>query len=153
VETDPDVIRPSAASVEPSEPLAASDFATVDWHGIPTFGAGWFAVPALPRRDRGRYALCMPMTTAQGDDRRPETFSEPRRSRRDDRAGDATPSTASIQRMGFTLADVTGRWGRRSRSRRRHKVDFYSSAARRLTQGFRQPKTCARLLPPPRGGT
>src|SRR3954447_18434332 len=126
-ETDPDVIRAVLPPpLEPSEPLARIRFATVDMGtGIPTFGAGWFGVRARHAGTEGEYALFMPMTTEQATIGGRETFGEPKKIGAVTIAVDGDTVTASIQRMGFALATVTGTLGASIEVAPKDKVDFY----------------------------
>src|SRR3954466_12528082 len=126
-ETDPDVIRAVLPPpLEPSEPLARIRFATVDMGtGIPTFGAGWFGVRARHAGTEGEYALFMPMTTEQATIGGRETFGEPKKIGAVTIAVDGDAITARIERMGFTLATVTGTLGASIDVAPKDKVDFY----------------------------
>jgi acetoacetate decarboxylase len=126
-ETDPDVIRAVLPPpLEPSEPLARIRFATVDMGtGIPTFGAGWFGVRARHAGTEGEYALFMPMTTEQATIGGRETFGEPKKIGAVSIAVDGDAVTARIERMGFTLATVTGTLGASIDVAPKDKVDFY----------------------------
>jgi acetoacetate decarboxylase len=126
-ETDPDVIRAVLPPpLEPSEPLARIRFATVDMGtGIPTFGAGWFGVRARHAGTEGEYALFMPMTTEQATIGGRETFGEPKKIGAVSIAVDGDTISARIERMGFTLATVTGTLGASIDVAPKDKVDFY----------------------------
>ena len=126
-ETDPDVIRAVLPPpLEPSEPLARIRFATVDMGtGIPTFGAGWFGVRARHAGTEGEYALFMPMTTEQATIGGRETFGEPKKIGAVSIAIGGDTVSASIDRMGFTLATVTGTLGAAVDVAPKDKVDFY----------------------------
>src|SRR6478672_9883372 len=112
-ETDLDVIRAVLPPpLEPAEPLARIRFATVDMGtGIPTFGAGWFGVRARHAATEGEYALFMPMTTEKATIGGRETFGEPKKIGAVSIAVDGDTVSARIERMGFTLATVTGTLG------------------------------------------
>jgi len=126
-ETDADMIRAVLPPpLEPSEPLARIRFATVNMGtGIPIFGAGWFGVRARHGSQEGEYALFMPMTTEQATIGGRETFGEPKKIGAVSIAVDGDTVTASIQRMGFTLATVTGTLGASIEVAPKDKVDFY----------------------------
>src|SRR5438445_500520 len=127
-ETDPDVI----ASVLPpplepsSEATARLRIATVDMGtGLKPFGAGWFGVRARHGSTEGEYALFMPMTTEQSTIGGRETFGEPKKIGDVVLQVDGTNVTASIERIGFRVAEVTGLLGDELPSYERDKVDFY----------------------------
>jgi len=126
-ETDPDVIRAVLPPpLEPSEPLARIRFATVDMGtGIPMFGAGWFGVRARHAGTEGEYALFMPMTTEQATIGGRETFGEPKKIGAVSISVDGDSVSARIERMGFTLATVTGTLGASIDVAPKDKVDFY----------------------------
>jgi len=126
-ETDPDVVRAVLPPpLEPSEPLARIRFATVDMGtGIPTFGAGWFGVRARHAGTEGEYALFMPMTTEQATIGGRETFGEPKKIGAVSIAVDGDTVSARIERMGFTLATVSGTLGGPIDVAPKDKVDFY----------------------------
>ncbi len=143
-ETDPDVVKAVLPPpLEPSQPLARVRFATVDMGtGIPVFGAGWFGVRARHGTVEGEYPLFMPMTTEQATVGGRETYGEPKKigavsiavgsadaaepgmAQRGSQ-GDGDDITARIERLGFTLAEVTGRLGAEIDIPVRDKVDFY----------------------------
>jgi acetoacetate decarboxylase len=126
-ETDPDVIadvlpRP----LEPSDPTARLRIATVDMGtGLPPFGAGWFGVRARHGEVEGEYALFMPMTTEQSTIGGRETFGEPKKIGAVTLEVDGGRVSASIERMGFGLADLSGELGEARPDYQRDKVDFY----------------------------
>jgi acetoacetate decarboxylase len=126
-ETDAEVIAAVLPPpLEPSEPLARIRFATVDMGtGIPVFGAGWFGVRARHNGVEGEYPLFMPMTTEQSTIGGRETFGEPKKigAVTIERDGDAI--VARFARMGFTVAEFTGRVGEAIEIPVRDKVDFY----------------------------
>src|SRR6476661_3036782 len=126
-ETDLDVIGAVLPPpLEPSEPLARIRFATVNMGtGIPIFGAGWFGVRARHGSVEGEYALFMPMTTEQATVGGRETFGEPKKIGGVSIAVDGDNVTARFERMGFTLAEVTGTLGAVTDIPPRDKVDFY----------------------------
>jgi acetoacetate decarboxylase len=126
-DTDPEVIRAVLPPpLEPSEPLARLRFATVDMGtGIPTFGAGWFGVRARHAGTEGEYALFMPMTTEQATIGGRETFGEPKKIGAVSISVDGDTVSARIERMGFTLASVTGTLGDAVDLAPKDKVDFY----------------------------
>src|SRR3954447_26482101 len=126
-ETDPDAIRAVLSPpLEPSEPLARIRFATVDMGtGIPLFGAGWFGVRARHEGNEGEYPLFMPMTTEQATIGGGETFGDPKKIGAVSIAIDGDTVTARIERMGFTLATVTGTLAASVDIAPKNKVDFY----------------------------
>ena len=126
-ETDLDVIKAVLPPpLEPSEATARIRFATVDMGtGIPLFGAGWFGVRARHGRVEGEYALFMPMTTEQATVGGRETYGEPKKIGAVSIAVDGNNLTARFERMGFTLAEVTGTLGAEIDIPPRDKVDFY----------------------------
>ena len=126
-ETDPEAIAAVLPPpLEPSEPTARIRFATVDLgRGLRPFGAGWFGVRARHGSTEGEYALFMPMTTEQATIGGRETFGEPKK------IGDVTVRidgdrvSASIERLGFRVAEVTGRLGASLPDFEKTKIDFY----------------------------
>ncbi|HEV3450010.1 MAG TPA: acetoacetate decarboxylase family protein [Acidimicrobiia bacterium] len=80
-ETDPDVIAAVLPPpLEPAdEPRVRITIARVDMRGLPTFGAGAFAVRCKHEGTVGDYALVMPMTTEQSVIGGRETFGEPKK--------------------------------------------------------------------------
>jgi acetoacetate decarboxylase len=126
-ETDPDVIAAVLPPpLEPSEPLARIRFATVDMGtGIPVFGAGWFGVRARHGSVEGEYPLFMPMTTEQATIGGRETYGEPKKIGAVSIAVDSDNITARFERLGFTLAELTGTLGAPVDIAPRDKVDFY----------------------------
>jgi acetoacetate decarboxylase len=126
-ETDPDVIaQVLPPPLEPSEPRARIRFATVDMgNGIPIFGAGWFGVRARHGSREGEYAIFMPMTTEQATVGGRETYGEPKKigSVTIERDGDRVH--ASIERLGFKLAEVRGTVGDPIDIADKDKTDFY----------------------------
>jgi acetoacetate decarboxylase len=126
-ETDPDVIRQVLPPpLEPSEPLARIRFATVDMGtGIPVFGAGWFGVRARHGSREGEYALFMPMTTEQATVGGRETYGEPKKIGAVTIERDGDRVHASIERLGFRLADVEGTIGAPVDIAPKDKTDFY----------------------------
>jgi acetoacetate decarboxylase len=125
-ETDPDVVRAVLPPpLEPSEPIARIRFATVNMGGIPVFGAGWFGVRARHGSLEGEYALFMPMTTEQATVGGRETFGEPKKIGAVTVESDEGSVSARFERLGFTLAEVTGALGPEIEIPPRDKVDFY----------------------------
>ena len=127
-ETDPDAIAAVLPPpLEPSDrPLVRVNVATVDLgRGLPPFGAGTFAVQARHEGTVGNYPLVMPMTTEQSVIGGRETFGEPKKIGAVSIAVDGDAVTARIERMGFTLATVTGRLGAAIDVAPKDKVDFY----------------------------
>jgi acetoacetate decarboxylase len=127
-DTDPDVI---AAVLPP--PLAPSDestarlrIATVDMGtGLKPFGAGWFGVRCRHGSTEGEYALFMPMTTEQATVGGRETFGEPKKIADVTLQLDGSRLAASIERMGFRVAEVSGQLGAELPGYEKDKVDFY----------------------------
>ena len=111
-ETDPDVV---AAVLPPplepfEEPLARVTIATVDLdRGLPTFGAGTFAVRARHEGTVGDYALVMPMTTEQAVVGGRETFGEPKKLAGVSLTRDGDQVGGHFARLGVTFVEVTGR--------------------------------------------
>src|SRR5262249_24637689 len=126
-ETDPDVIRAVLPPpLEPSEPLARIRFATVDMGtGIPVFGAGWFGVRARHGTREGEYALFMPMTTEQATVGGRETYGEPKKIGAVTIDVDGDRVHASIERLGFKLAEIRGTLGDAIDIADKDKTDFY----------------------------
>ncbi len=125
-ETDPEVVRAVLPPpLEPSDPIARIRFATVSMGGIPVFGAGWFGVRARHGRVEGEYPLFMPMTTEQATVGGRETFGEPKKIGAVTVDVDDTTVHARFERLGFTLAEVTGTLGSPTDIAPRDKVDFY----------------------------
>jgi acetoacetate decarboxylase len=126
-ETDLDVIRAVLPPpLEPSEPLARIRFATVNMGtGIPVFGAGWFGVRARHGSVEGEYALFMPMTTEQATIGGRETFGEPKKIGAVAIDVDDDQLHAKFERMGFVLAEVSGKLGDAIEIPDRDKCDFY----------------------------
>lgn len=126
-ETDPDIVRSVLPPpLAPSEPTARLRIATVDMGtGLPAFGAGWFGVRARHESIEGEYALFMPMTTEQATIGGRETFGEPKKIGEVGLQLDGDRLTASIQRMGFSVAEVSGELGAELPDYERDKIDFY----------------------------
>jgi len=127
-ETDPDLV--GAVLPPPLEPSSHSTarlrFATVDMGtGLKPFGAGWFGVRARHGDVEGEYALFMPMTTEQATIGGRETFGEPKKIADLTLAVDADRVSASIERMGFRVAEVSGQLGAELPGYERDKIDFY----------------------------
>ena len=148
-ETDLDVIKAVLPPpLEPSEATARIRFATVDMGtGIPVFGAGWFGVRARHGRVEGEYPLFMPMTTEQATVGGRETYGEPKKIGAVSIAVDGNNLTARFERMGFTLAEVTGTLGAEIDIPPATRSISISSAARRPTAKVSTPNprsyTCA----------
>ena len=127
-ETDADVV----AQVLPpplspaGEATARLRIATVDMGtGLKPFGAGWFGVRARHGNIDGEYALFMPMTTEQATIGGRETFGEPKKIADVSLVLDGERLSASIERMGFRVAEVNGQLGEELAGYERDKVDFY----------------------------
>ena len=126
-ETDPDVVASVLPPpLEPSEATARLRVATVDMGtGLPPFGAGWFGVRARHGDLEGEYALFMPMSTEQATVGGRETFGEPKKIASLSLTVEGDVVAASIERMGFRLADISGTLGEELPGYERDKVDFY----------------------------
>jgi acetoacetate decarboxylase len=126
-ETDPEVVASVLPPpLEPSEPTARIRVATVDMGtGLPPFGAGWFGVRARHGEVEGEYALLMPMSTEQATVGGRETFGEPKKIAALSLVVQGDEVTASIERMGFRLVDISGTLGAELAGYERDKVDFY----------------------------
>lgn len=126
-ETDPDLIRAVLPPpLEPSEPTARLRFATVDMGtGLKPFGAGWFGVRARHGDVEGEYALFMPMSTEQATIGGRETFGEPKKIADVSLSLDGDRVSASIERMGFRIAEVSGSLGEERPGYEKDKIDFY----------------------------
>ena len=126
-ETDLDVIK--AVLPPPLEPASATArirFATVDMGtGIPVFGAGWFGVRARHGNVEGEYPLFMPMTTEQSTIGGRETYGEPKKIGAVSIDIDDDHVTARFERMGFKLAELTGKLAGGVKIAPKDKVDFY----------------------------
>src|SRR5215217_6155676 len=110
-ETEPDAIaavlpRPLEP---PSEPTARCTITIVDMPGGYQFGAGYFAVRARHGDLEGEYPLFMPMTTEQATVGGRETYGEPKKIGEVWVKRDGDEVRGVIARMGFTVAEVTGR--------------------------------------------
>ena len=97
--------------LEPSdEPLVRISVATVDLdRGLPTFGAGTFAVQALHEGTVGYYPLVMPMTTEQSVIGGRETYGEPKKLAKVELTRDGDRVAGTFTRMGVTFVEITGR--------------------------------------------
>src|SRR5947207_10324954 len=80
-ETDPEIIAAVLPPPlePPAEPLVRATITVVEMPGLPTFGAGYFAVRARHEGTDGEYPLFMPMTTEQATVGGRETFGEPKK--------------------------------------------------------------------------
>ena len=125
--TDPDAIaavlpRP----LEPAAPTARLRIAVVDMgNGLATFGAGWFGVRARHGDVDGEYALFMPMSTEQATTGGRETFGEPKKIAALSLVTEGDALTATVSRMGATVAEVTGTLGPEQPGYEIDKLDFY----------------------------
>jgi acetoacetate decarboxylase len=133
-ETDADVI--AAVLPPPLEPsltqgaTARLRVATVDMGtGLKPFGAGWFGVRARHGDREGEYALFMPMTTEQATIGGRETFGEPKKIADVSLQKDDARVSASIERMGFRIAELSGTLGEARADYELDKIDFYFKAA------------------------
>ena len=111
-ETDPEVIAAVLPPpLEPTdEPLARITIATVDLdRGLPTFGAGTFAVRAQHEGTVGDYPLLMPMTTEQSVIGGRETFGEPKKLAEVTLERDGDGVVGRVTRLGTTIIEVAGR--------------------------------------------
>src|SRR4051812_11605164 len=110
-ETDPDVVAsvlPPPLSPAP-ESTARLRIAIVDMGtGLKPFGAGWFGVRCRHGDVDGEYALFMPMTTEQSVIGGRETFGEPKKIADVSLQLDGDRLSASVERMGFRIADISG---------------------------------------------
>ena len=129
-ETDPNAIAAVLPPpLEPSEATARLRIATVDMGtGLKPFGAGWFGVRCRHGEREGEYALFMPMTTEQATIGGRETFGEPKKIADVSMTVDGDRVAASIQRMGFVVAELAGTLGEARDAYERDKVDFYFKA-------------------------
>jgi acetoacetate decarboxylase len=126
-ETDPSVIAALLPPpLEPSDPTARLRIATVDMGtGLKPFGAGWFGVRCRHGSNEGEYALFMPMTTEQATIGGRETFGEPKKIADVSLQIDGTRVAASIERMGFRVAEVSGQLADEVPGYEKDKIDFY----------------------------
>jgi acetoacetate decarboxylase len=126
-ETDPDAIRAVLPPpLEPSQSTARLRFATVDMGtGLKPFGAGWFGVRARHGDVEGEYALFMPMTTEQATIGGRETFGEPKKIADVALSVEGDRVSASIERMGFRVAELSGQLGAELAGYEKDKIDFY----------------------------
>jgi acetoacetate decarboxylase len=128
-ETDADVIAavlPPPLSPSSSDATARLRIAIVDMGtGLKPFGAGWFGVRARHGSTEGEYALFMPMTTEQSVIGGRETFGEPKKIADVSLHVDGDRVSASIERMGFHVAEISGQLGEERPGYERDKVDFY----------------------------
>jgi acetoacetate decarboxylase len=128
-ETDPSVI--AAVLPPPLEPSADAStarlrIATVDMGtGLKPFGAGWFGVRCRHGSTEGEYALFMPMTTEQATIGGRETFGEPKKIADVTLQLDGARLAASIERMGFRVAEVNGQLADELPGYEKDKIDFY----------------------------
>jgi acetoacetate decarboxylase len=112
-----------------SEPTARLRIAVVDMGtGLPKFGAGWFGVRARHGDVEGEYALFMPMSTEQATVGGRETFGEPKKIAQIALEVAKEKVTASVARMGSTIAELTGSLGPEQPGYDIDKVDFYFKA-------------------------
>jgi acetoacetate decarboxylase len=128
-ETDPDVIAsvlppPLAPSTEAS--TARLRIAIVDMGtGLKPFGAGWFGVRCRHGDVEGEYALFMPMTTEQSVIGGRETFGEPKKIADVGLQLDGDRVSATVERIGFRIAEIAGQLGEERPGYEKDKVDFY----------------------------
>jgi acetoacetate decarboxylase len=128
-ETDPEVIAsvlPPPLSPSSTDATARLRIAIVDMGtGLKPFGAGWFGVRARHGSTEGEYALFMPMTTEQSVIGGRETFGEPKKIADVSLQLDGSQLAASIERMGFRVAEISGQLGAEAPGYEKDKVDFY----------------------------
>lgn len=126
-DTDPELVAAVLPPpLEPSEARARLRIAVVDMGtGLKPFGAGWFGVRARHGDVEGEYALFMPMTTEQATIGGRETYGEPKKIGDVALDLDGDRVAASIERMGFRVAEVSGRLGEERPDYEKEKVDFY----------------------------
>ena len=134
-ETDPELIAAVLPPpLEPGpEPLVRLTITTVEMHGLPAFGAGWFGVQARHGDRVGEYPLFMPMTTEQSTLGGRDTYGEPKKMAdvwarceppsEGEREGDKVE--AGIARMGFTVCEIRGRINETRAPYEKEKVDFW----------------------------
>lgn len=126
-ETDPDAI--AQVLPRPLEPAAATArlrIAVVDMGtGLPTFGAGWFGVRARHGDIEGEYPLFMPMSTEQATTGGRETFGEPKKIAQLALDVDGDTLSATVARMGSSVAEVSGTLGDEQPGYEIDKLDFY----------------------------
>lgn len=109
-ETDPEIV---AAVLPPPlrpgpEPLVRLNISTVTMPNNIVFGAGWFGVQACHGDVLGEYPLFMPMSTEQATIGGRETFGEPKKIAKITSERDGNRIRNTIERMGFTVAEITG---------------------------------------------
>jgi acetoacetate decarboxylase len=126
-ETEPELI---AAVLPPPlapgpEPMVRLTITTVELHGLPAFGAGWFGVQARHADRLGEYPLFMPMTTEQSTVGGRETYGEPKKIGEVWVRRDGDEVEAGIARMGFTLCEVRGRISETRQPYEKRKTDFW----------------------------
>jgi acetoacetate decarboxylase len=127
-ETDPEVVAAVLPPpLEPTgEPLARATIATVDIEGLPTFGAGTFAVRARHAATVGDYPLLMPMTTEQSVIGGRETFGEPKKLAQVSLERDGNQVRGEVSRLGVTFVELAGTVGEALPiPADRERVDFY----------------------------
>ncbi|MCU0271446.1 MAG: acetoacetate decarboxylase family protein [Acidimicrobiales bacterium] len=113
-ETDPEVVAAVLPPpLEPGEvPVVKVGISRVDLgRGLPSFGAGTFAVAARHAGNDGFYPLVMPMSTEQSVIGGRETFGEPKKLAQITLDLDGDALAASVTRMGTTIIEVTGDLG------------------------------------------
>lgn len=111
-ETDIDVVK---AVLPP--PLEATDsphvrisIGKVDLgRGMPSFGAGTFAVAAAHEQTTGWYPLLMPMTSETAVVGGRETFGEPKKLADMEVSRDGDDVRGTVARMGTTIIEIAGR--------------------------------------------
>ena len=127
--TDPRAIAavlPPPLEPSPGNTTARLRIATVDMGtGLKPFGAGWFGVRCRHGETEGEYALFMPMTTEQATTGGRETFGEPKKIADVTLQLDGDRLSASVDRMGFRVAEVTGQLGEELPGYEKDKIDFY----------------------------
>ncbi len=126
-ETDAEIVAAVLPPpLEPGpEPLVRLNISTVTMPGGHVFGAGWFGVQARYGTTVGEYPLLMPMSTEQATVGGRETFGEPKKIARitSDRDGDRIHNT--VERMGYTVAEIKGTITGEREPREGERIDFY----------------------------
>jgi acetoacetate decarboxylase len=110
-ETDPEIIAAVLPPPlePPSEPLVRATITIVDMPGLPTFGAGYYAVRARHEGTEGEYPLFMPMTTEQATVGGRETYGEPKKIANVFVERDGDNVRGVVERLGFTVIEIAGR--------------------------------------------
>ena len=111
----------------PESPVVKVGISTVDLgHGMPTIGAGTFAVAARHDGRAGFYPLLMPMTTEQAVTGGREIFGEPKKLAKISLQIDGDQVRAAVARMGSTIIEINGLVSEELPLPREHEaLDFY----------------------------